>query len=246
MKRVAIIAYEDCWAMSVSLTKDFFQIVSLLEGHNGFQQGYDVRIVTHDGSPVKSAGGSEIVPDGKFTPELFDLVVIPPVVGHRIDNMPSDITHIVKYLKEHLSSDKAILCLSTAAYFLAASNYMGSNTLATHWAFARMLGNQFPNYQFVTHKSYIESQNVYTTGTLEAGIDVLLRIVAEDRDDRFSQLCATYLLVSEPSKLSPILPRYRNHTDERIFSVQDWLDTHYSENLKLLILLLLLILVSAI
>ncbi len=43
MKKVAILAYDGCWAMSVFSVTDFFRVVALLEQHLGLAQSYAVR-----------------------------------------------------------------------------------------------------------------------------------------------------------------------------------------------------------
>ena len=60
------------------------------------------------------------------------------------------------------------------------------------------------------------------------GFDALLEILAQDMGDPFAQLCATHLLVSAPARINPILPGHRNHCDEAILKVQEWIETHYA------------------
>jgi hypothetical protein len=66
MKRVGIVAYDYCWAMSVFLAKDFFRIVSLLEKHAEVTQSFRADIVTINGNDVISASGSKLCSEGIF------------------------------------------------------------------------------------------------------------------------------------------------------------------------------------
>ena len=67
------------------------------------------------------------------------------------------------------------------------------------------------------------------TGTLLGTFDALLGIVAQHKGDYFAQLCASHLLMTSPQSLNPVLPMYRNHCDEAVLQVQDWLDEHCAE-----------------
>jgi len=234
MKKVAIIAYEACWAMSVYLAKDFFRIVSLLEQHQNHPESYDVKILSNDGASVCSSSGSVIVPEGYLDKSKYDVVIIPPIEGIQLSNMPLSSQVIINWLSFQMKYSPIILSLSTATYFLAASGNCDDKQWATHWAFAKQLKKLFPNSKFATGKPYIRNDNIYTTSTFEAGIDVLLAIVARDKGDRFSQKCATHLLVSEPHKLSPILPQYLEHDDLNVLAVQDWIMLNYSQNIKII------------
>jgi len=234
MKNVAVIAYEGCWAVSVHLAKDFFRIVSLLEAHLKHENTYNFEILTCNGSAISSASNSIITPDNSMSDQDFDLIIIPPIEGNRLTNMPLESDLILKWLKPKILANTCILSLSTGSYFLAASGALNKTIFATHWAFVRQLEILFPECQFTSHKAHLKTGNIYTTGSFEAGINVLLGIVAEDKGDRFSQRCATHLLISEPGKLSPILPHYHIHKDERITQVQDWIDGHFQQSILII------------
>lgn len=236
MQKVAIIACEACWAMSIYLAKDFFRIVSLLEQHQNHPQSYDVKILSSDGSKVCSSSGAVLVPEGKLDSAMYDVVIIPPIEGIQLSNMPSSSQIITDWLSLQMKHSPIVLSLSTAAYFLAATGSCDSKQLATHWAFAKQLKKLFSNVEFVTSKPYVRNNNIYTTSTFEAGIDVLLTIVAKDKGDRFSQKCATHLLVAEPHKLTPILPQYLEHNDFNVLAVQDWIALNSSQDIKIIAL----------
>jgi len=234
MKKVAIIAYEGCWAMSVYLAKDFFRVVELLDQHYQLPKSYTVEILTSDGKPITSSSNVLIHPDTQFGEQEYDLIVLPPIEISKLANMPPESHEIVEWLKPRLKTDAAILSLSTGSYFLAASKMLNSTLLATHWSFVNKMEQYFPENLFTAHKSYLRAGNLYTTGSFEAGINVLLNIVAEDKGDRFSQLCATHLLISEPNQVAPALPAFRNHNDNRISQVQDWIDQNFKKNIRIL------------
>ncbi len=113
--------------------------------------------------------------------------------------------------------------------FIAATGVSDSLLMATHWAFIRQLKKRHPTCQFVAHPSCLQADGIWTTGSLTGYFDALLEILAQDRGDAFAQLCATHLLVSTPEKINPILPGHRNHCDEAILKVQEWIETHYAQ-----------------
>lgn len=228
MKNIAIIAYEDCWAVSVFLAKDFFTIVSLLDSHYSLPQSYEVEIITADGCAITSSSNSLVIADNSLSDKAYDLVIIPPIEGSKLKNMPLGTDLIIDWLKPKINSSTSILSLSTGSYFLAATGQLNKTVIATHWSLVKPLSKLFPDCQFISHKSYLRTGNIYTTGSFEAGISVLLGIVAKDKGDRFSQQCATHLLISDSNKLNLILPQFNNHRDEKINEIQDWINNHSS------------------
>ncbi|PSD29508.1 AraC family transcriptional regulator [Stenotrophomonas maltophilia] len=230
MKKVAIVAYEGCWAMSVFSVTDFFRIVSLLEKHLGLAQGYAVRVLSVDGAAVHAAGGHPIQPDGAIGAAAApDLIVLPAIEGIRLSDRFAPDARLVAWLKARRRKGTRCLALTTGVSFLAAAGLAGSGLLATHWAFVGALQRLYPGCRFVANRPLVQADGLWTTGTLDGGFDALLEIVAQDRGDHFSQLCAAHLLVSDPSRLNPILPGHRNHSDEVILKMQDWIESHHAE-----------------
>lgn len=227
---VAIVAYEGCWAMGVFSATDFFRIVSLLETHLNLKTSFAVDIVSVDGAEVLSASGHAIKPDTGISQLTdYDLIIIPATEGPRVIEPQAPDPRLVDWLSAHLRRKSLVLAFTTGAGLLAATGLVDEVLMATHWAFIGPLKKRYPACNFVSHKSFLQSNGIYTTGSLNGGFDALLGIIAQSHGDSFSQLCATHLLVSDPRNLNPILPGYRNHIDEVILRVQDCLEAHYTE-----------------
>lgn len=229
MNEVAILAYDGCWGMGLFSATDFFRIVALLERHTGLAQGYRVRVLSADGARIALASGHVIQPDAALE-ELGagDLIVIPPIEGPRLAAGFNPDPRALEWLARNREQGARILAMTTGVCYLAAAG-LGQGLLATHWAFVRPLKLRYPAWDFSAHPSFLQAQGIWSSGSLGGGFDALLEILAQDRGDRFAQLCATHLLVAAPERLSPILPGHRNHRDPAIFKVQDWIESHHSQ-----------------
>lgn len=230
MRKIAILSYEGCWGMGVFTATDFFRIVALLEQHLGLTQTYVVEVLSSDGAEVCAASGHVIQPDAAITETGdYDLLVIPPVEGARLSAGFSPDAHVLAWLIAHQANGARVLAMTTGVCFVAAAGLADHVLLATHWAYARQLKRRYPACQFVPQQSYLQAGGIWSTGTLNGAFDALLEILAQDRGDQFAQLCATHLLVSAPERLNPILPGHRNHCDEAILKLQDWIESHHAE-----------------
>lgn len=230
MKKIAIIVYDGCWAMSVMMLKDFFHVVNLLSIRQGLAESYQVEMISLDGLAKTSASGPSIEVDDKVRRETtYDLVILPSFEGNRLIQIQEENDDLVDWLKSQIQQQTPILALTTAAYFLAATQQLQHVLLATHWAFLRELKRLFPQSSFTANRNYLQSEQIYTTGTLLGAFDALLGIVAQQKGDYFAQLCASHLLMHAPRELNPVLPNFRNHCDEAVLQVQDWLDANFSQ-----------------
>ena len=234
IREIAILAYEGCWAMSVYSATDFFRVVTLLEAHLGQAASCRVRIVSAQAEVVAMAGGHRLAPDAALNEaDAYDLVIVPALEGPRVMQVSPD-ARLASWLAAQIRQGARILTLTTGASLLAATGQVDGLRLATHWAFVRQLGRRYPACEFVAHKSFVQTGNIYSTGSLNGSFEALLDMLARERGDQFAQLCATHLLVSDPHKLPAILPGHRNHADEAILKVQDWIESHHADVITIL------------
>ncbi|MFR9677889.1 MULTISPECIES: GlxA family transcriptional regulator [Acinetobacter] len=230
MKKIAIIVYDGCWAMSMMMLKDFFHVINLLSIRQSQAESYQVEILSLDGLAKTSASGPSIEVDDKVRMEsTYDLVILPSFEGNRLIQIQEENNDLVDWLTSQIQQQTPILALTTAAYFLAATQQLQHVLLATHWAFLRELKRLFPQSSFTANRNYLQSEQIYTTGTLLGTFDALLGIVAQQKGDYFAQLCASHLLMHAPQELNPVLPNFRNHCDEAVLQVQDWLDINFPQ-----------------
>lgn len=232
MKEVAVLAYDGCWGMGVFAVADFFRIVSLLEAHIGLEPSFRVRILA-SAREVTVASGHSLRADAILEIDAdCDLLVIPVIEGARLAGFVPDAASLA-WIAQRIDAGARVLALTTGAAWLAASRRADGLLLASHWAYVRQLARRYPQCRFIGQRSYLQADGLYTTGSLGGCFDALLEIIARERGDRFSQLCATHLLVADAQRLSPILPGRRNHRDESILALQDWIEANHAEPLGL-------------
>jgi transcriptional regulator GlxA family with amidase domain len=231
MKNIIIVLYKDCWGMSVLSVSDFFHIVSLLQKRIGEEVSYKITLASISPQKVKTASGIIIECDALLSNiNKADLIIIPPVSGPNISDSSQEKSRIISWLKPHITRGTPIISLTTGVDLLLATEQFAKQTFASHWAFIPLLQKKYPNNNFISHQPYVFTGNIYSTGTLTGTFDALLAYIAQEKGDKFAQVCASHLLVAKPSKLSPFLYQYRNHTDSAIISVQDWLEDNYQLN----------------
>ncbi|MFO1880914.1 helix-turn-helix domain-containing protein [Pseudomonas aeruginosa] len=227
-----MLAYDGCWGMGVFAVADFFRIVSLLEAHIGLEPSFRVRILA-SAREVTVASGHSLRADAILEIDAdCDLLVIPAIEGARLAGFVPDAASLA-WIAQRIDAGARVLALTTGAAWLAASRRADGLLLASHWAYVRQLARRYPQCRFIGQRWYLQADGLYTTGSLGGCFDALLEIIARERGDRFSQLCATHLLVADAQRLSPILPGRRNHRDESILALQDWIEANHAEPLGL-------------
>lgn len=237
MKKIAVFVDEACWGLSVFTVTDLFRVVTLLERHLGRRPSYRVDLLSVSGQAVRTAGGQVLGVDGPVQlNQVYDWVVLPAFEGGMMLRRDAASAQLVDWLWAMRRQGARFLTLSTGAGLMAESGIAqdaGQVVLATHWAFARRLAQQYPQHQFVTHPSYLAGEVVWSTGSTRGGFDALLDWVAADHGDAFAQLCATHLLMESPDRAVPMLAGRRHHADEAILTAQAWIEAHHAQALTI-------------
>lgn len=234
MRQITILAYEHCWAMNVMIVNDFFTIVSRLQNHLKQVPDFSCQIVSYDGNPVKSASDNVLLVDGSLSAvDNSDLVIIPPIDGNQLDHTVDGQDVIVDWLQQAGKQQIPLLSVTTGAFLLAEAGLLTNKLTATHWAFLTHFRKRFQHLKFISNKSYTYSGDIYSTGTFSGCLDVLLHYVAQHKGEQFAQLCAAHSLLTSPEQISPALPGKRNHDDEAILKVQDWIEENHNKDVSI-------------
>lgn len=237
MRNIVIIIYDGCWAMSVFSVSDFFRIVAILEAMLAQESSFIITMASANGLAIKSSSNFTIQPDCALTDiTSADLIVIPPMEGPQLNNTSDTQPDISNWLISHIKNKTPILSLTTGADILAATQLLDSKLLCSHWAFINLLKRKYPRSKFTAHESFLFDEHIYSTGSLDGTLDALLSYLAQEKGDKFAQVCASHLLVTQPSKMTPLLFKHRNHTDNAILAVQDWLESNYQTDLNIEVL----------
>jgi len=234
MKNIVIVIYDSCWAMSVFSVSDFFRIVTILEEALAKEPRFTITMASVDGKVINSSSNFAIQPDCALADiSSADLIVIPPMEGSQLNNTNDSQPEISQWLISHINNKTPILSLTTAADILAATQLLDSKLLCSHWAFINLLKRKHPTSRFTSHESFLFDEHVYSTGSLDGTLDALLSYLAQESGDKFAQVCASHLLATQPSKMTPLLFKHRNHTDNAILTVQDWLESNYQTDINI-------------
>lgn len=235
MINIYVLAFEHCWSMNVAMVSDFFTIIERLQKHHKQPLGFRCQIISYDGNSVCSASGKSVEVDAALTSTTQpDLIIIPPIDGDKLNDEISGSVEILEWISKQNTEKTPIASITTGAALLAKAQLLKGKVVATHWAFLKQLRNAHPETNFVSNKSFCYVDNIYSTGTFNGCMDVLLHFISQAKGEHFAQQCAAHSLLSSPELLPPTLLNKRNHQDARILRVQDWIEENFNKNITVL------------
>jgi transcriptional regulator GlxA family with amidase domain len=135
-----------------------------------------------------------------------------------------------KWLNIQHSNNVRICSVCTGAFLLAESGLINGKQATTHWKFQDLLKDCYPSIEVLTNRLFVLKEHIYTSAGVASGIDLALYVLEEIYGTRFSATIARevviYLRRSQEDPQLSILLQYRNHLEDRIHIVQEWLSSH--------------------
>lgn len=168
-----------------------------------------------------------------------DLIFVP---GVDMSTM-SDVSFIAslhpffKWLAKQHAMGATICSVCTGAVLLAHAGLLDGKPATTHWKFLKDFARQFPGVEVIKNRLFVHSDRIYCSAGMSSGIDLALHLI----QIRFGHLFASdvareiviYFRRGEEDPQLSVFIQYRNHINDRIHLVQDWLIEHIGEKVNL-------------
>jgi transcriptional regulator GlxA family with amidase domain len=152
---------------------------------------YRWRLVSMDGKPVESSAGVRVEVDQGLEPLGREVTV---VVCSGTDASEAADRKVLAWLRDHSRRGGSLGAICTGAYTLARAGLLGDDTPAVHWenrpAF-RELFDMEPLEQI-----YVIGQKHFSCAGGEAGVDMMLALIAQDHGRKLADAVAEMCLHS--------------------------------------------------
>ncbi len=237
VKHVIAALYPRALATSLALPMDVLQAAgqaASIENRGQSQVKFELAAV--DMQPVSIVGGLQLVPDLTLDQVTgCDMLLLPgmwrnpqPVLrsqGAWLDVLPA------------LAATGTTICsVGTASCFLAACGLLDDRAGTTHWAYFDEFERRYPRVKLKKRHLITQSDNLYCTGSVNSGADLMIHLVEE----WFGQRIARRI----ESQFSPEIRRpFRAHAyqaiddsahhDELVLNAQQWLQDQLHQSISM-------------
>lgn len=193
---------------------------------------YDVRLVGLTRETRQSTGLFTVHPDIVIDEvEKTDLIIIPAIHGDPVAAVERNRPFLPWIIEQHRNgAEVASFCIG--AFFLAATGLLQGRECATHWLHANDFRNRFPDVNLVEDKIMTDSDGIYTSGGAFSYLNLLLYLIEKHAGREIAILTAkTFMIDIDRHSQSPfiIFQGQREHADDAVRAVQDYIESHFSE-----------------
>ncbi|MCF2859247.1 GlxA family transcriptional regulator [Pseudoalteromonas sp. SMS1] len=187
---VGFFIYDDFQTVDLAGPLDAFAVANDLLAP---QLAYQLTTLSGDATVVRSESGLSTLADTTLVNcEQVDTLVIVGGRGCQAVILDQDqMTQLQRLAKR----SERVVSICTGAFVVAAMWPERALKLSTHWDFADKLAAQFPHVVVESEKLFVQSEEVYSSGGLTAGIDLALSLIAQDYGATLAQRVAQYMVM---------------------------------------------------
>lgn len=178
---------------------------------------------------IKSSSGLELSSlkiFSKTNPTKNDIIFISGSSTHQIDYC-SESPSFFEWLNKANANKTTICSICSGAYLLAKSGLLDYKECTTHWDFIKKLKSAFPLVKVQKNTLFTKAENIYTSAGVITGIDLALFLIEERHGKQIANQVAKGLVVykrrTAADEQESVYLQNRNHRDEKIHTIQDWI-----------------------
>jgi transcriptional regulator GlxA family with amidase domain len=233
MKKVVILGFDYVVASTIAGPLDVFHQAGVLWTFvcgKELAPRFHVSVVTTDGQPVRCLGGITIAP-GQSIHEVKspDLIMISG--GANIEKTLSRHPVAIDWLRAHYERGCSIASICSGAFVLAETGLLDGKTATTHWGFTRLFNKRYPKVNLKPKKLITDEGDLFCSGGVYSGVDLSIYLVEKFCGHDTAVQCSkavVYDYVRESQAPYAVNLFQKNHKDEKIIAVQEYIENHYN------------------
>lgn len=154
---------------------------------------YEVAVIAEDDRTIRCASGLRVLPDYAFDvyPNCPDTLLVAGSVG--VPLAPG--RQVVDWLAGMATQTRRYGSVCTGAFVLGEAGLLKNRRVTTHWQFASLLAERFPDARVEGDRVFVRDGSMITSAGSSAAIDLGLSLVEEDLGREVALYVARRLVV---------------------------------------------------
>lgn len=233
---VSILVPENAVMQAIADPHYLFSAVNQFLMHAGKKPLFDVQLVGQK-NQVQLNGGLFTVNTTKLLNEVeqTDLVILPALFGDMKTAIDSNATTLA-WINQQYENGAEVASLCVGAFLLASTGLLDGKKCSTHWGFQNEFREMFPSVEVVEGNIITEENRIYSSGGANSYWNLLLHLVEKYTDRETAILASKYFAIDidrESQTTFALFQGQKNHTDEVVRKVQEYIEKNYQEKISI-------------
>lgn len=191
----------------------------------------EIHIVTQDNNPISAQGGIIITPTVKMESINNTDILLVGSLGEPTSELTACSDKALQWLEGFAEKDIPIISICTGAFALAKANLLSKRNATTHWKYANLFREMYPDTKLRVERKMTRDGNYYCTSCTNGYNGVMMLVVEQLFGLSIRGRCQQHIFGDtnkvQQQSLAKFLP-YRQHSDALIHQLQDWMHNHHS------------------
>lgn len=164
-----------------------------------------------------------------------DLLIIPPTFGDTARGIQAN-AEAIPYFKKLHEKGASLASLCIGAFLLAETGLLNGKKCSTHWAYISEFKERYPDVKVEDGAIITEHDNIYSSGGASSLWNLILYLVEKFSDRETAIMISKYFALDigrDSQSQFAIFKGQRNHGDEDIQKVQDYIEAHYCDKISI-------------
>jgi len=164
-----------------------------------------------------------------------DLLIIPPAYGDIVPGIKAN-AKAFPYFQKLYEKGCSVASLCLGAFLLAETGLLDGRQCSTHWAYLSAFRERYPSIEVRDGAIITESGNIYSSGGASSLWNLILYLVEKFADRETAVLISKHFALDigrNSQTVFTIFKGQKNHSDEEIIQVQDYIERNYDEKLTI-------------
>lgn len=164
-----------------------------------------------------------------------DLLIIPPTFGDIAKGIAAN-AEAIPYFKTLYSKGSSLASLCIGAFLLAETGLLSGKKCSTHWAYINEFKARYADVEVEDGAIITEHDNIYSSGGANSLWNLLLYLIEKYSDRETAIMVSKYFALDigrDSQSQFAIFRGQKNHGDEGIHKVQDYIEEHYEDKITI-------------
>lgn len=193
----------------------------------------DYQVVATKNKQAIQIARFRITPDATIREvKKTDLIIISPIVSDDYQTIIDNNEPLIAWIKAQYAQGSEVISLCTGAYILAATGLLNHREASSHFSAITDLRKRFPEVRWYKEKIITDQDRLITSGGALSSLNAVIYWLLKYFDKATIMRIAKNLQIDYPrtsQKPFYIFSNQKNHEDELMLQVQEFMEQHQGE-----------------
>ncbi len=234
--KIGIAAYNDCTASMIVGVVDILSFANSQHNSKNGRDLFEIEIVTETGGAANAFSKFPVHAQRSIkTKSQFDLIYVPGFVGDVEEILPRQ-NKLINWLRRQYQRGAMMTAACNGNFLLAETGILNGKKATTHWSLINAFRNRYKEITLEPEKIIVDNGDTISAAGVTAYFNLALFLVERYGSKELALTSAKVFLVDSGRKIQTPYQMYqvsKNHGDEEVVRVQDWLEANYNESISL-------------